>query len=206
MSTINIEILNPKAQKLLNDLADLQLIRINSNDAKKDLLRFLESKRKVKPEISFDDVAKEVDAVRTKRYAKRKIRIIIDTNILISYLISKRLINLDKIFLADNISILFSKELIDELHEVIQRPKMRKYFSEEDALTILIKIVQLGEVYYPQAIANECADPKDNFLLDLASEGKADFLMTGDAELLALNKFNKTHIGTYNQFIEKYKL
>ena len=69
---INIEILNPKAQKLINDLADLQLIRINSNDAKKDLLKFLENKRKIKTDISSDEISKEVEIVRTKRYAKKK--------------------------------------------------------------------------------------------------------------------------------------
>jgi hypothetical protein len=72
MKTLNIEILNPKAQKLINDLADLQLIRINSNDAKKDLLKFLENKRKVKTDISSDEISKEVEIVRTKRYAKKK--------------------------------------------------------------------------------------------------------------------------------------
>lgn len=137
---------------------------------------------------------------------KRKIRIIIDTNILTSYLISKKIINLDKIFLADNISILFSKELIDELHEVIQRPKMRKYFTEEDAMTILIKLVQLGEVYYPEKSIQICKDPKDNFLLDLAIEGKANYLITGDNDLLEIKKTGQTIIGNYNQFIEKFKL
>ena len=137
---------------------------------------------------------------------KKRLRVIIDTNILISYLISKKIINLDKVFLSDDVSILFSKELIDELHEVIQRPKMRKYFSEDDALSILIKIVQFGEVYYPTKATDICRDPKDNFLLDLALEGKADYLITGDADLLDLQKFEKTTIGNYNQFIEKYKL
>ena len=47
---------------------------------------------------------------------KKRLRVIIDTNILISYLISKKIINLDKVFLSDDVSILFSKELIDELH------------------------------------------------------------------------------------------
>ena len=101
---------------------------------------------------------------------------------------------------------MYQYELIDELHEVIQRPKMRKYFSEDDALSILIKIVQFGEVYYPTKATDICRDPKDNFLLDLALEGKADYLITGDADLLDLQKFEKTTIGNYNQFIEKYKL
>lgn len=137
---------------------------------------------------------------------KKRIRIIIDTNILISYLISNKAINLDLIFSSDKIAILFSKELIDELHEVIQRPKMRKYFSEEDAVSILIKIVQLGEVYFPEPTVTICNDPKDNFLLDLAKAGDANYLLTGDDDLLRLQQFENTHILTYKQFSSKYNL
>lgn len=72
MKTYNIEILNPKAQKLLQGLADLQLIKITSNDAKAELLKFLEAKRKKKPEISYEEISKEVEIVRAKRYAKKK--------------------------------------------------------------------------------------------------------------------------------------
>jgi len=70
METIRIEILNPKAKKLLKNLADLNLIKIN-NDTKSDFSALLSKLRaKSKEEISFDEITKEVEEVRKSRYEK----------------------------------------------------------------------------------------------------------------------------------------
>jgi len=50
-----------------------------------------------------------------------------------------------------------------------------------------------------------CRDFKDNFLLSLAVDGKADYLLTGDNDLLALNPFKDTLIVTFSAFLEKIK-
>ena len=51
-----------------------------------------------------------------------------------------------------------------------------------------------------------CRDPNDDFLLILAKDGKADYLITGDKDLLILNPFNKTKICTPTEFKENYIL
>lgn len=70
MNTLSIEILNPKAKKLLQDLADLKLIAIRevSNDAFANTLAKLRSKSD--DAISLEEITAEVEAVRSKRYAK----------------------------------------------------------------------------------------------------------------------------------------
>lgn len=45
-----------------------------------------------------------------------------------------------------------------------------------------------------------CRDPKDNFLLNLSIDGKADFLITGDKDLLVLEKIESTQIVTLAEF------
>ena len=67
--TFNIQILNPKAKKLLMDLAELRLISISENKSNPflDAVKKLRSK---KAKISLEEITKEVEAVRTKRYAK----------------------------------------------------------------------------------------------------------------------------------------
>lgn len=50
-----------------------------------------------------------------------------------------------------------------------------------------------------------CRDPKDDFLLELAKDGKADYLLTGDKDLLIIGKMDKTVIIKINDFTEKYK-
>jgi len=72
MRTFSVEILNPKALKLLMDLADMELITLNEKPlAFEGLLEELRSRGK-KSGISEDDISKEVDFVRTSRYANKK--------------------------------------------------------------------------------------------------------------------------------------
>lgn len=63
---------------------------------------------------------------------ERKMRIILDTNLWVSYLISKSLSKIDQLFEKESVCLVFSEKLLAEFLEVAQRPKFRKYFSEED--------------------------------------------------------------------------
>jgi len=70
MNTMKIDILNPKAVKLLKDLADLNLIAIqdSSKNGFASVLKKLRSRAKSAP--TFDEITSEVELVRSKRYAK----------------------------------------------------------------------------------------------------------------------------------------
>jgi hypothetical protein len=69
MATLNIEILNPKAKKLLQDLAELRLISI-SEKTSSPFFYIIKKLRSKKADVSLDEITKEVEAVRTKRYGK----------------------------------------------------------------------------------------------------------------------------------------
>lgn len=73
MNTVQVDILNPKAGKLLQDLADLNLISIKdaSDDSFMKVITKLRKKAEKNPP-SLDDITKEVELVRAKRYAKEK--------------------------------------------------------------------------------------------------------------------------------------
>ena len=73
MTTIQIDILNPKAGKLLEDLAELKLISIRnaSEDGFLKLVNKFRAKAKSNP-LSLEEITKEVEIVRAKRYAKAK--------------------------------------------------------------------------------------------------------------------------------------
>ena len=70
MNTITVNILNPKAARLLKDLADLNLIAIQdtSKNGFAGILKKLRSKAKSAP--TLEEITKEVELVRSKRYAK----------------------------------------------------------------------------------------------------------------------------------------
>ena len=133
---------------------------------------------------------------------KNNIKVVIDTNIWISFLIGKTLSGLSKAMTNNKVKILFSEELFDELIEVIQRPKFKKYFSQED-ITELMSLLNLkAEKVKITKSFKDCRDPKDNFLLNLCVSGNADYLITGDDDLLVLNPFLGVEIINYSKFQE----
>jgi hypothetical protein len=69
METVRVEIINPKAKKLLKDLEDLKLIRITNENYKSDFSALLQKIRaKSIEEIALDEITKEVEEVRKVRY------------------------------------------------------------------------------------------------------------------------------------------
>jgi len=98
------------------------------------------------------------------------------------------------------IQLIFSQELLDEFMEVIKRPKLRKHFSEENLELILETIEQYADFIKVTSKTDVCRDEKDNFLLSLAKDGLADYLITGDQDLLVIKRFERTEIVTITEF------
>ena len=128
-------------------------------------------------------------------------RLIIDTNLWISFLITKDYTKLDRILSDKTTTLLYSQQLIDEFIEVAQRPKFKKYFSTDDLQELLLGMSRRAHFIEVSSMVNICRDPKDNFLLALAKDGKATHLLTGDKDLLILEKFNKTKILTLTEYL-----
>ena len=131
---------------------------------------------------------------------RKSIKVIFDTNIWISFLIGKRLQPLKDLIAAQQIVIILSAQLLEEIKMVTERPKLKKYFPEQKVEELLTFLVTVGQIHQPSNKNQLSRDPKDNFLLDLAETAKADFLVTGDKDLLVLSPFKKTQITTPADF------
>jgi len=129
-------------------------------------------------------------------------RIIIDTNLWISYLLTKDA-KLDRLLANNLTTLLFSQDLITEFIEVARRPKFKKYFSSPDLEALLMSISTKAIFIEVLSSVNLSPDPKDNFLLALAKDGNATHLITGDKELLSLKKFGNTKIVTLKSYLSK---
>src|SRR5450432_3795346 len=129
-------------------------------------------------------------------------RIIIDTNLWISFLITKDFTKLDEIIFSRHGILIFSQELLDEFLDVARRPKFRRFFSASDIEEILETIDEYADFVKVQTQIEVCRDAKDNFLLSLSVDGNADFLLTGDKDLLDLIKFGETSIITISDFLK----
>lgn len=129
-------------------------------------------------------------------------RIVIDTNLWVSFLITKDFTKLDTIIFARQGTLVFSQELLDEFLEVVNRPKLRPFFSETVVVELLETIEEFADFVNVRSEIKLCRDPKDNFLLSLSLDGNADYLLTGDKDLLDLVKFEKTKITTITDFLQ----
>lgn len=134
---------------------------------------------------------------------QRKNRVIIDTNLWISFILTGKFSKLDKILNDGSIVLLFSTELLDEFIEVARRPKFRKYFPEEDLINLLHQIEKNAEFIDVEFEVNKCRDPKDNFLLSLAHDGRATHLISGDKDLTSIEKFGDTVILSLAEYLGK---
>lgn len=129
------------------------------------------------------------------------VKVIIDTNLWISFLIGKRLERLRDLIVDSTIQPIFSKQSIDEIVLVTRRPKLQKYFSTQKVDELIVFLKNIGLFIDTQSVVTVCRDPKDNYLLALAKDAKADFLITGDQDLLVLKSFEGTEIITYRDFL-----
>jgi putative PIN family toxin of toxin-antitoxin system len=132
---------------------------------------------------------------------KLKDRIIIDTNLWLSFLITKDYAKLDTVLYNKFVILLYSQQLIDEFIEVAQRPKFRRYFSNNDLQELLLSMSQRSHFIEVITTVEICRDQKDNFLLALAKDGNASHLLTGDKDLLSLKKFGRTKILTLVEYL-----
>lgn len=98
---------------------------------------------------------------------------------------------------------LWSEELVEELIRVSQRDKFRKYIPIDQLNSFLGQLQSKSELVNVQSAVKLCRDPADDFLLSLAKDGTADFLITGDKDLLALSQIFSTQILTLSTFIEQ---
>lgn len=123
----------------------------------------------------------------------------------VSFVISRKLNLPDPLLFAGDARLLFSTELITEIQETITKPRLKKYFATnalEEMLSAFEPYIDLIEI---ESMVTICRDPKDNFLLALAKDGKADYLLTGDNDLLDLKKFGNAKMVTITSFIEATK-
>ena len=87
-------------------------------------------------------------------------KVVLDTNLWISFLISKRLDTIDELLLRGKITLLFSTELIEEFINVSSRPKFKKYFAKEDILKLLSFFDIYGKLIRINSSVKICRDFK----------------------------------------------
>ncbi len=124
-----------------------------------------------------------------------KLRLVIDTNILISGLMSVNSLPQQVFDYATSQAILLmSDEVQSEIENVVSRPKLEKYITLERRTKFLTELSQQIEKIEINQQIRLCRDPKDDKFLELAVCGEANYIITGDADLLDLHPFQNISI------------
>jgi uncharacterized protein len=131
-------------------------------------------------------------------------KVILDTNWLISYLIKKETSPLAQILTLKSISIVSGKEQMEEYLKKIYLDKFRKYLPVEPAIDFIVYFTARADFIETISVITLCRDEKDNYLLALAKDSEADFLIAGDKDLLVLKNFENTTICTLTEFLENH--
>ncbi|MDR2146774.1 MAG: putative toxin-antitoxin system toxin component, PIN family [Tannerella sp.] len=135
----------------------------------------------------------------------KNIRVIFDTNVWISFLIGKRLSKIKGYISDGRITIVTTEQLLTEIKTVTSREKLQKYFPPKSVKELIELLETIAEKVKIKPTHSINRDPKDNFLLDLIDFSKADYLVTGDKDLLEHNSFKKAQILTPADFAKLLK-
>jgi len=137
-------------------------------------------------------------------------RVVLDTNQIVSGLLARHgaqaeLLDAwrDRRFL-----LLTSHFLLSEVEEVLSRPVLRqKYHLQKEQIERFLTLLRMDSLQVPGGVRLQvCRDPDDDLILGCAVEGQADFLVTGDQDLLVLREYRSIRILTARHYIEHLRL
>ena len=120
-------------------------------------------------------------------------KVILDCNIWISFLIGHQAQWIQQILTDTRFDVYVCDELLEEINDVSSRPKIRTRISDEeldDFFRIIYAFCHMTKI--EQKAQSEIRDPKDLYLLSLAESIEADFIVSGDTDLLELGQHKTT--------------
>jgi putative PIN family toxin of toxin-antitoxin system len=131
-------------------------------------------------------------------------RVVFDSNVLISRALLPTSIPARAVRKAvDNATILVSEAILDELTEVLSRPKFDRYVTIAERQEFLKSLGRIAEMIPITYTVRACRDPRDDKILELAVNGGATVVVTGDKDLLPLNPFRDIPIVTPAEYLAR---
>jgi len=122
-------------------------------------------------------------------------RFIVDTNVFASAIIFPRSIPRQVVdYALDHGVVIFSEATMSELAEVLSRSKFDSFVSRADRELFLAQIESVAEFVPIIQLVRACRDPNDDKFLEVALNGRADAIITGDADLLRMHPWRGIEI------------
>src|SRR3989304_8720918 len=144
---------------------------------------------------------------------KRKLRLVLDTNVWVSAMIwggsPARIVKAAE---EGKVCIITSEEIVNEISRTLAYPRLKRVYedagiSQQQMITAVLQITKLLDVKTKIHVVAE--DPADDKFLECAVDSKADYIVSGDEHLLKIGTYKRTRIVSVRQFLkilEKDKL
>ena len=130
--------------------------------------------------------------------------IVIDTNVFVSRLLLPESLPAKAVRKARREGrLLVSEATMDELADVLARPRLDRYVSLKDRKQYLREVGRIVKLIPIIQIVRECRDPRDDKFLEVTLNGRADVIITGDADLLALRPWREIEILTPGGYLKR---
>ncbi len=131
-------------------------------------------------------------------------RFVFDTNSIVSALLFNDSVPGQALFLALDLgTILTSETLVFELGDVLARPRFDSYIARAERVAFLQAYLRESELVPITEVVRQCRDPKDDMVLEVAVNGAASSIVTGDNDLLAHDPFRGIAIVTPADFLRR---
>ena len=133
------------------------------------------------------------------------LKLVLDTNTLVSAFFWEG--NESKLFekIEEGKILLFtSLEILKEAEEVLKRPKFKEVImsTKQTPNEIIQKIISISHIVFgPKLNINICRDPNDNMFIECAINAKADYIVSGDKDLLTLKEYANVKIVTTSEML-----
>ncbi|MCA9994806.1 MAG: putative toxin-antitoxin system toxin component, PIN family [Anaerolineales bacterium] len=132
------------------------------------------------------------------------VRAVIDTNLIISYLITQgeTMSRLVTHWEKGHFVYLISPMILAEVHHVVNRPRLRQYLRTDSSA--LLELLEADTEFVPGKLhlSGICRDPEDDKFIACAIEGNANYIVTGDSDLLTLRNYKHVAMIRAYDFVE----
>ncbi len=131
-------------------------------------------------------------------------RLVVDTNVFLSAIILPLYVPRRAVDQAlDQALLLFSEATMSELADVLFRKKLDRYVSQVERTRFLQHLASAAELVPIIRTVHECRDPKDDKFLEVALNGRADVIITGDVDLLRMHPWREIAIVTPVNYLRR---
>ena len=131
-------------------------------------------------------------------------RVVVDTNVLVSRLLLPASVSARAARqIVEHSQLLASEATLTELADVLSRDKFDRYVDVSDRQAFFLQLARIVERVPITYLVHGSRDPKDDMFLELAVNGHADYIVSGDQDLLLLSPFRDIPILNPARYLEQ---